>query len=63
MTNPHHRTRIKIQDARILAEVICELSYGQENGLVVEAAKVLELHRLNGHMARVVEALDNLMSK
>ena len=77
MINHHSRTPVKIQDARVLAEVICAVSCGQENDLVVQAAKVLELHHLNlqlgsmsailqkidGNTARIADALDRFVPK
>jgi hypothetical protein len=70
MTNPYHRTPIKMDEARVAAEVMSEIAYGQEPELVVEAAKLLELYRLNQHvvtlsgsMARIADALDRLAPK
>jgi hypothetical protein len=63
MINHYNRTPIKIDEARLLADVITEISGGLEPELVVKAALVIELHHHNQHMARIVEALDNLMSK
>lgn len=62
MINHHHRTPIKVNEARVLVDVVEKVG-GSDVNVVLKAAEVLELHRLNQHMAQVVEALVNLLSK
>ena len=62
MINHHKRTPINIDEARVLVDVIEKVG-GFEVEVVLKAVQVLELHRLNANMARLVELLGEIVSE
>jgi hypothetical protein len=66
MINPRYyysRSPIKLDEAKAVAQAISEISSSEEEDLTVQAAKVLELHQLNKHIARIADALDRIAPK
>ena len=62
MINHHKRTPINIDEARVLVDVIEKVG-GFEVEVAIKAVQVLELHRLNANMARLVELLGEIVSE